>query len=291
MSCCVGAMRVKMLRRLICMVSRLSGGRKNSTFSSSRSSEAKKASSCCFGAGGGFLRHGERQLAAACELEPFIGDDHHGLRQIERGEGRIDRQRDDAVGERDLVVFEPVALAAEQDARRFRPTATRGAISAAASRRARSPAWPGRGRARWWQGRSCSRRWRLPACRRARRRRGCGRRRPPSRAPCRWARPARGLTSRSRDRPKLAMARAAAPIFSPSCGSTRTTTGPGSSLQRLVLSVPAPGMQCSSARKCRSESLQAAAARPAHLSDGRMPARMRASRNTCRLLPPRVRML
>ena len=32
------------------------------------------------------------------ELEPFIGDDHHRLRQVERGEGRIDRQRDDAVG-------------------------------------------------------------------------------------------------------------------------------------------------------------------------------------------------
>src|ERR1700691_2511648 len=54
--------------------------------------------------------------------------------------------------------------------------------------------------------------------------------------------PCRGLTMRSRESPKFAMARAAAPIFSPSCGSTRTMTGPGPSLQSLVLSVPAPGI-------------------------------------------------
>src|SRR5882757_6469828 len=46
------------------------------------------------------------------------------------------------------------------------------------------------------------------------------------------------------------MARAAEPMFSPSCGSTRITTGPGCCTQFLVLSVPAPGMQCSSADKC-----------------------------------------
>ena len=38
------------------------------------------------------------------------------------------------------------------------------------------------------------------------------------------------------------MARAAAPIFSPSCGSTRIDHGPGGSAQSLVLSVPAPGI-------------------------------------------------
>jgi hypothetical protein len=48
------------------------------------------------------------------------------------------------------------------------------------------------------------------------------------------------LTSRKRDNPKLAIARAAAPMFSPSCGSTRTMIGAGVSIQRLVLSVPAP---------------------------------------------------
>ena len=35
---------------------------------------------------------------------------------------------------------------------------------------------------------------------------------------------------------------AAAPMFSPICGSTRTTIGAGLSIQRLVLSVPAPGI-------------------------------------------------
>ena len=52
---------------------------------------------------------------AACKLEPLVGHDHHGLRQVERSEGRIDRQGDDAVGQRHLVVLEPIALAAEQD--------------------------------------------------------------------------------------------------------------------------------------------------------------------------------
>ncbi len=52
MSCCDGAMRVTMLRRLMVMVARFSGGRKNSTFSSSRSSDAKKANSCSLPAGG-----------------------------------------------------------------------------------------------------------------------------------------------------------------------------------------------------------------------------------------------
>ena len=60
------------------------------------------------------LRHGERQFAALL-LEPFVADDHHRLRQIERGKGRIDRQREDAVGARHLVVFQPVALAPEHD--------------------------------------------------------------------------------------------------------------------------------------------------------------------------------
>ena len=66
--------------------------------------------------GRGFLRHRERQRAAGRELAPFVADDQHRLRQVERGEGRIDRQRDDAVGKRDLVVLEPVALAPEHHA-------------------------------------------------------------------------------------------------------------------------------------------------------------------------------
>src|SRR5262249_1832872 len=54
--------------------------------------------------------------------------------------------------------------------------------------------------------------------------------------------PSRGLTRRSRDSPKLAMARAAAPMLSPSCGSTSTTIGAAPTIQRLVLSVPDPAM-------------------------------------------------
>src|SRR5205807_6517047 len=56
----------------------------------------------------------------------------------------------------------------------------------------------------------------------------------------RFGQPSRGLTIRRRVRAKLPIARAAMPIFSPSCGSTRMTTGPARSKPVLVLSVPAP---------------------------------------------------
>src|SRR4029077_942332 len=45
---------------------------------------------------------------------------------------------------------------------------------------------------------------------------------------------------RSRESAKLPIARAAMPMFSPSCGSTRMTTGPASVTPDLVLSVPEP---------------------------------------------------
>ena len=90
----------------------------------------------------------------------------------------------------------------------------------------------------------------------------------------------RGLTSRSRDSPKFAMARAAAPMFSPSCGSTRITTGPGCCTHRLVLSVPAPGMQCSSAGKCPEGAAPAQAGRLRQ-------AAARVSGRNARRLPPR----
>src|SRR5258708_21369514 len=60
-----------------------------------------------------------------------------------------------------------------------------------------------------------------------------------------FGQPWSGLTSLRRHSPEFALARATAPIFSPSCGSTRTTIGAGVSIQRLVLSVPAPGMHSS----------------------------------------------
>src|SRR5438045_9108472 len=58
----------------------------------------------------------------------------------------------------------------------------------------------------------------------------------------RLGQPSRGLMSRSRDKAKFAIARALAPILSASCGSTRMMIGPGVSIQRLVLSVPEPGI-------------------------------------------------
>ncbi len=75
----------------------------------------KEGEELLFGRWRGFFRHGERQLRAAGELEPFVAHDHHGLCQVERGKRRIDRQGENSVGERDLVVFKPVALAAEHD--------------------------------------------------------------------------------------------------------------------------------------------------------------------------------
>ena len=61
-----------------------------------------------------FPRHGEGKHAAGCKLEPFVGDQRDRLGQVERCKRRIDRKRDDAVGQRDLVVLEAIALAPEK---------------------------------------------------------------------------------------------------------------------------------------------------------------------------------
>ena len=116
MSCRVGSMRWKMLRRLISMVSRLSAGRKIFDLLQLALEIGEEGEQLLACRRRRLLRHRERQCAAGRELAPLVGDDQHRLRQIERGEGRIDRQRDDAVGERDLVVLEPVALAPEHHA-------------------------------------------------------------------------------------------------------------------------------------------------------------------------------
>src|SRR5437667_11121239 len=55
-----------------------------------------------------------------------------------------------------------------------------------------------------------------------------------------FGQPSRGLTILRRESAKLPIARAAMPIFSPSCGSTRITTGPARLMPDLVLSVPEP---------------------------------------------------
>ena len=67
----------------------------------------------------GFVRRLKRQRTRGFQLEPFVADDEHGLGEIERGERGVDRQGEDAVGEPDLVVLQPVALAAEHDCDRL----------------------------------------------------------------------------------------------------------------------------------------------------------------------------
>jgi hypothetical protein len=64
----------------------------------------------------GAFGHRERQGTFSRELEPFIADQEHRLRQVEGGKAGIDRKGNDAVGARHLLVLQPVALAAEEDA-------------------------------------------------------------------------------------------------------------------------------------------------------------------------------
>ena len=61
-------------------------------------------------------------------------------------------------------------------------------------------------------------------------------------AHARWARRRAAARGAAGSRPKFAMARAAVPMFSPSCGSTSTITGDAMAVHSLVWSVPAPGM-------------------------------------------------
>src|SRR6202044_1995414 len=57
-----------------------------------------------------------------------------------------------------------------------------------------------------------------------------------------FGQPSRGLTMRSRESAKFPIARAAMPMFSPSCGSTRMTRGPAGGTPAFVLSVLEPGL-------------------------------------------------
>ena len=98
------------------MVSRFSRGRRNSTLSSSRTRLSKKACIWCCEAGSERSGIANGKVAAGRKLEPFVADQQHRLRQVQRGKTRIDRKGDDPVGERDLLVLQAVALPAEQDA-------------------------------------------------------------------------------------------------------------------------------------------------------------------------------
>ena len=59
--------------------------------------------------------HDERQRTALRHQEILVGHQQHRLREIERGECRVDRKGHDPVGKPDLLVGQPPALAAEQD--------------------------------------------------------------------------------------------------------------------------------------------------------------------------------
>ena len=172
-------------------------------------------------------------------LEPLVGHDRNRLCQVEGGEGRIDREGDDTVGERHLGVLEPVSLAAEQhrhilarahvrhqkNCRLIGPNNRLRLIVGARGRREHDGTVGNRA----FQGVEQADAVQDPI--------GSGGRAacltigPPSAAA-----PAAGGPSRNGHDP------GAAPMFSPSCGSTRIMMGPGASIQLLVLSVPAPGM-------------------------------------------------
>ena len=245
MSCWVGCMRAKDVaqvdqhgRALVRAAGRIR------SCSSSRSRLAKKACSCCLPRRLRLLRHGEGQRAGRRELEPLVGDDQHRLGEIERGEGRIDRKGDDAVGERDLVVLEAVALAPEQHRRPFSPAATRGAIKPRGLLRRRPPAWPGRARARSWPARRCSRRSPPRACRRARA--SSRMRSAPEAEPARLqvgpavARLDQAQAATARNWPWRARRRRCSRRAAARPG---RRSGPARPIQVLVLSVPAPGMR------------------------------------------------
>ena len=199
-----------------------------SSFSSRYSKKAIVISRVAGGDGRAF-DGGRRRRVAVRGLEPFVADQQHRLREIERGIGGIGGKGEDRVGERHLVVVEPGALRPEQHAALLVPS--RATVSAMRGGRASARAWPGRARARSRRRRNAGRRWRLPSCRTPAPRRGYARRRrrrhrrPPCIRPAR-GQPAFGLTRRRSSRPKLAMARAHMPILTASCGRTSTTAGP-----------------------------------------------------------------
>ncbi len=69
--------------------------------------------------GGRAFRRPERRRAAMRRLHPFIADEKHGLGEIERGIGWIDRKADDLVGQRDFFIVEAGALGTEENAELF----------------------------------------------------------------------------------------------------------------------------------------------------------------------------
>ena len=124
-SCSVSSARAKRLRMLRSMPGFLSSVLKKPAISSSRSRWSKKAVELFLGGGprvgrlqaGSFESRQFRRLLAQglrLVLVPFIAHQQHRLRDVDRGEGRIDRRRHDHVSQRHLVVVRAPALAPEQ---------------------------------------------------------------------------------------------------------------------------------------------------------------------------------
>ena len=61
------------------------------------------------------FERGERQGIAVGGAEPFIAGEQHGLREIERGIGRVDGEGQDRVGEADFVIGQSRPLRSEQN--------------------------------------------------------------------------------------------------------------------------------------------------------------------------------
>ena len=156
---------------------------------------------------------------------PLVGEDHHRLRQVERHVRRVQRVAHQRVGAGDVVVVEARRAPARTAPPRAGPSPLASRRSSAAARAVRTRlddvAGPRAGGedAVAVGDRRGQRRGR-PA-----RRPGCGRRRTPVRHARSCGQPSRGATRRRWNRPPFAMARAAAPMFSASCGRTSTTIG------------------------------------------------------------------
>ncbi len=105
-----------MARMLRIIESALPGGNRKPDLTSSSSRCAKRLEQChraslCAKKGRNRCARPASSLGGA---EPFIGVEQHRTDQVERGEIRSGRNGDDRVGERDLVVVQPRALAAEE---------------------------------------------------------------------------------------------------------------------------------------------------------------------------------
>ena len=176
-----------------------------------------------------FLRRGRQQVlgrrlrqatAPSPVLRPFVGAQDHRLGEVERGERRVDRHGDDRARQRHVLGLEPRALGPEQDraAARLRGDLARGRFGR--EHRLGHAALAHRGgidmRAigdRFGHvSKTCA-----PASTSSA---------PAAAGPASGlGQPSRGATRRISVSPKLSIARAALPMFSPSCGRTRTMMG------------------------------------------------------------------